>query len=59
MPRFGAFFVFEKTALRCYILEPVPDVPVVRLWGLIGTRIPIWGVTLNKVVARRDQSFEG
>ncbi len=42
MPRFGAFFVLKGTAFRWYILEPVPDVPLVRLWGSIGTRIPIW-----------------
>ena len=42
MPRFGAFFVSKGTAFRCFILEPVPDVPLVRLWGSIGTRIPIW-----------------
>ncbi len=42
MPRFGAFFVLKGTAFRCFILEPVPDVPFVRLWGSIGTRIPIW-----------------
>ena len=44
MPRFGAFFVLKGTAFRCFILEPVPDVPLVRLWGSIGTRIPIWDV---------------
>ena len=42
LPRFGAFFVLKGTAFRCFILEPVPDVPLVRLWGSIGTRIPIW-----------------
>jgi hypothetical protein len=42
LPRFGAFFVLKETAFRCFILEPVPDVPLVRLWGSIGTRIPIW-----------------
>jgi hypothetical protein len=42
LPRFGAFFVLIGTAFRCFILEPVPDVPLVRLWGSIGTRIPIW-----------------
>ena len=36
------FFVLKGTTFRCYILEPVPDVPLVRLWGSIGTRIPIW-----------------
>ncbi len=47
MPRFGAFFVLKGTAFRCFILEPVPDVPLVRLWGSIRTRIPIW-VRKNK-----------
>ena len=42
LPRFGAFFVLKGTAFRCFILEPLPDVPLVRLWGSIGTRIPIW-----------------
>ncbi len=36
------FFVLEGTAFRCLILESVPDVPLVRFWGSIGTRIPIW-----------------
>ena len=44
LPRFGVFFVLKGTTFRCYILEPVPDVPLVRLWGSIGTRIPIWVV---------------
>ena len=41
LQRFGAFFVLEGTAFRCFILVPVP---LVRLWGSIGTRIPIWDV---------------
>jgi hypothetical protein len=45
LPRFGDFFVLKGTDFRCYILEPVPDVPLVRLWGSIGTRIPIWDTT--------------
>ena len=39
-------FFLEGTAFRCFILEPVLDVPLVRLWGSIGTRISIWG-TMN------------
>jgi hypothetical protein len=38
------FFVLKGTAFRCFILEAVPDVPLVRLWGSIGTRIPIWDI---------------
>ena len=41
--RFGDFFL-EGTVFRCFILEPVPDVPLVRLWGSIGTRMFIWVV---------------
>jgi hypothetical protein len=51
LPRFGAFFVLKGTAFRCFILEPVPDVPLVRLWGSIGTRIPIWDVTSGDVMS--------
>ncbi len=50
LPRFGAFFVLKGTAFRCFILEPVPDVPLVRLWGSIGTRIPIWEVLFRMSV---------
>jgi hypothetical protein len=45
LPRFGAIFVLKGTAFRCFILDPVPDVPLVRLWGSIGTRIPIWEIS--------------
>ncbi len=54
MPRFGAFFVLKGTAFRCFILEPVPDVPLLRLWGSIGTRIPIWeGYKTYKLTAEK------
>ena len=39
------FLVLEGTVFRCYIFEAVPDVPLVRLWGLIGTKVPIWVVS--------------
>jgi hypothetical protein len=43
------FFFLKGTAFRCFILEPVSDVPLVRLWGSIGTRILIWdGSWLHK-----------
>ena len=38
------FFVLKGTAFRCFILKPVPDDPLVRLWGSIGTKISIWVV---------------
>ena len=43
LPRFGPFFDLEGAAFRWFILEPVSDVPLVRHWGSIGTKIPIWG----------------
>ena len=46
------FFVLKGTAFRCYILESVPDVPLVRLWGSIGTRIPIWEGLINTLAIK-------
>jgi len=47
LPRFGALFVLEGTAFRCFILEPVSVVPLVRLWGSIRTNIPNWVIMLS------------
>ena len=58
LPRFGVFFVLKGTAFRCFILEPVPDVPLVRLWGSIGTRIPIWVKTYDAVWKRWKAKFQ-
>jgi hypothetical protein len=53
-------FVLEETAFKFFMFEPVPDVPWVRLWGSIGTRIPIWViydfmVTRFQCVARNSK----